>query len=226
MSFAYQQNKGKNETDTKHQLLVSTPNPNKINSPKTIQSIMKEISIFQNKPYFNQNTYNEQKNEDISTGLCETQHVYSATNKNNNNFTNVRNKFPESFNPRKEVNMPHKEKVEKWIVDVPATPINESCSLWQNKCYNPLIPTSDECEVSGVADFDMGNVNDVIEYQSRTITFLTNQNYFTDRENVRKCDGKTVQGGVDYSLYLDNYTYNDIHQIRQYEQFDDYNLQG
>ena len=226
MVFA-QQNKTKHNIETKHQLSASTQNAGISKSSKSVQLLMQELAKTQTILQSHSNLYGLPKDENmVSSGVCNPQQlVYSATSDNSLTKQYNLKKFPDTFNPRKELNMPHKEKVEKWIVGVPAAPINDNCDAWRNACYNPLIPTSDEYEESDCSDFDFSGNDDIIEYQSRMITFLINKTYFKDSENVRKSDGKLVPGGMEYDVYLnEGLDYNEFHQLNQYEQFGSYSL--
>lgn len=226
MVFA-QENKTKHNIETKHQLSASTQNAGISKSSKSVQLLMQELAKTQTILQSHPTLYGVPKDENmISPGICNPpQLLYSAASENSISKPYNLKRFPETFNPRKELNMPHKEKVEKWIVGVPAVPVNDNCDAWQNACYNPLIPTSDEYEESDCSDFDFSGNDDIIEYQSRMITFLINKTYFKDSENVRKSDGKLVPGGMDYDVYLnEGLDYNDFHHLNQYEQYGSYNL--
>lgn len=92
--------------------------------------------------------------------------------------------FPTNFNPRKEANMPHKEKVSHWVVNVPIYPSSTE-NVWYNDCYNALDPMTDQIEDSSFPNFDMSNSNDIIELQSRMITLLSNKIYQQEPEKPR-----------------------------------------
>lgn len=84
--------------------------------------------------------------------------------------------------------MPHREKVDKWIVMVPTYPSSDMDSRWDNSCYSPGIGLSDfpEDEDFESAEFDFANVLDVVEFQARAITFQCNRLYYKDMEAVRR----------------------------------------
>ena len=146
----------------------------------------------------------------------------SATTDNASLFDAKRTKFPDTFNPRKESNMPHKEKVNKWIVNIPLTPLDEDCKYWENSCYDPSIPPSDEFEDTVNEGIDLVTTSDIIEYQSRTITFLTNRDYYKDLEKVRRKDGRLNENDENNDRFK-GYDYSSFNQFEQYSTF---NLQG
>lgn len=131
-------------------------------------------------------------------------------------------KFPDSFNPRKESNMPHKEKVNKWIVEIPLKPLDEECKYWENSCYDPSIPPSDEFEDDVNEGIDLVTTSDIIEFQSRTITFLTNRDYYKDLEKVRRKDGRCSENNENNDRFK-GYDYSSFNHFEQYSTF---NLQG
>lgn len=96
--------------------------------------------------------------------------------------------FPSNFNPRKDLNMHHQEKVDKWIVMVPTYPSSDLNECWDNSCYSPLIGLSDRADDEDFqsVEFDFANFRDVLEFQSRAITFQSNRLYFRDMEVVKK----------------------------------------
>lgn len=119
-------------------------------------------------------------------------------------------KFPETFNPRKELNLPHKEKVDAWIANVPNVPFEENSLEWKNLCYDPDVPTTDEYYVlEENEELDLANDSNIINYQSKVITVLVNRDYLKDEENVRKADGLLIQGSMNYMLYNNGLDYVD-----------------
>ncbi|KAH3662206.1 hypothetical protein OGAPHI_005454 [Ogataea philodendri] len=87
-------------------------------------------------------------------------------------------RFPSEFNPRQAANMPHKEKVDKWIVNVPAYP-NQSKETWYNECYPPVVELS-TASTPEESEVEFASRQDIIEFQSRLITFLVNKSYYND----------------------------------------------
>lgn len=241
---------GKNNTDCKQTSNFNQQSPSNLNcgiskTPKSVQLLMQELTkdqTLQQSPLIE--SYKISKNENLtSSNMCNPQNLlYSSVisehinnckfnnknknDKNNHNIDYTYCKFPDTFNPRKELNMPHKEKVEKWIIGVPTLPNNERYDSWSNYCYNPMLPTSNEFEDSDdETNIDFSGNDDVIEYQSRMITFLINKNYFNDSENVRKMDGKLIPGGIEYDSYINHIMeYNDVNHTTNFDQFDYYNL--
>lgn len=119
-------------------------------------------------------------------------------------------KFPESFNPRKELNMPHKEKVNKWIKMVPEVSEEDVHVMQVESGYNPDVPTTDEFFLLEENDeLNLENDSDVINFQSKLITVLVNKDYLKDDENVRKSDGLLIQGSMNYMLYHNGLDYID-----------------
>lgn len=96
--------------------------------------------------------------------------------------------FPSNFNPRNDTNMHHQEKVDKWIVMVPTYPSSMPDQCWDNSCYTPLIGLSDRADDEDFqsVEFDFANFRDVMEFQSRAITFQSNRLYFRDLEVVKR----------------------------------------
>lgn len=139
-------------------------------------------------------------------------------------------KLPANFNPRKESNMHHREKVDKWIIQVPTYPSSTYGRQWDNSCYNPTIGLSDHYEDEEPVSFDFSNSRDVIEFQSRVITFLFNRDYYQDFENVRKCGGQlSLRSNKDFEFDYDQDYDNDSGEscdVEQYEQFKDYQLKA
>ncbi|KGK35627.1 hypothetical protein JL09_g5223 [Pichia kudriavzevii] len=103
---------------------------------------------------------------------------------------NTSSKFPETFNPRKEQNMPHKQKVDEWILQVPVAPLNIPCDLWSNECYKPYLEFAEAPETLIDNDVNMSTDSAVIEVQSKLITTLTNREYYKENELVRRYDGR------------------------------------
>lgn len=242
-----QQFSSKDNTDCKYKSNFNQQSQSNLNweiskTLKSVQLLMQESNKDQNfqlSPLTE--SYKISKNGNlVSSNLCNPQNLLysSAISENINNYIYNGNsndnhenhnkfcKFPDTFNPRKELNMPHKEKVEKWIIGVPTLPNNERCDSWTNCCYNPMLPTSNEFEDNDEeSNIDFSGNDDVIEYQSRMITFLVNKNYFNDSENVRKRDGKLIPGGIEYDTYINHIMeYNNINHTTNFDQFDYYNL--
>ncbi|ODV84882.1 hypothetical protein CANARDRAFT_17926 [[Candida] arabinofermentans NRRL YB-2248] len=90
----------------------------------------------------------------------------------------VSKKFPSEFNPRQAANMPHREKVDRWIVNVPAYP-SQFKEIWFNECYPSVVDFSTESSPS-IGDVDFTSSQDIIEFQSRMITFFVNKSYYND----------------------------------------------
>lgn len=119
-------------------------------------------------------------------------------------------RFPESFNPRKELNMPHKEKVNKWIDKVSSVIEDVADVEMDESGYNPDVPTTDEIFLfEENEDIKLESDSDVINYQSKLITLLVNKDYLKDEENVRKSDGLLIQGSMNYLLYHNGLDYID-----------------
>lgn len=64
----------------------------------------------------------------------------------------LQDRFPSTFDPRNAPNMSHKEKVDKWISDVPIYPVarprelhvrvRSSSQMWHSECYPGTVPSS------------------------------------------------------------------------------------
>lgn len=89
--------------------------------------------------------------------------------------------FPKAFNPRKEANMSHKEKVGQWIMTVPIYPSTME-EVWFNGCYSSLDPLTDQTVDLLGESYDFSNFKDVIQFQSQMITLLTNKLYWIEPE--------------------------------------------
>lgn len=124
--------------------------------------------------------------------------------------TEHHNEFPSSFDPRNAPNMPHKEKVNEWISEVPIYPIvrDESAPLWHSECYPGVVSSSSsnskedddylQCDLEdqywglntsynestmSVSGFRFGlfvDHEDMLEYQSRKITRYVKKLYQQD----------------------------------------------
>lgn len=103
-------------------------------------------------------------------------------------FEGISKNFPANFNPRKDLNLHHQEKVDKWIVLVPTYPSSRLGQSWDNSCYSPAVGLSDSNQDEDYlsADYDFGNFQDVLEFQSHTITFQSNRLYFSDSQAVKR----------------------------------------
>lgn len=229
-----QQNTNKHniETNQLHSPLPTTsPNQGLSKSSRSIQLLLQELERVQSfQPDAMSKAYGIPKDENLISKqqpLCSPS-VQDFNRNVGNSFKKAHSKgFPDSFNPRKELNMPHKEKVDKWIIQVPALPASDVGNSWENACYNPMIPTSDECidDDENCSDFDFSGDDDIIEYQSRMITFLINQSYFKDPENVRTKEGKLIPGGVESNIFLNNpLDYTDFRHLTDYDAFTNYTL--
>lgn len=126
----------------------------------------------------------------LSTNLYESSKLVCSPVPTKPSITNEKSKFPESFDPRNEKNMPQKEKVDNWIAAVPTLPVDEACTGWYSDCYNPTIPTSEELSECSSSEMNFETNKDIIYYQSKMITFLVNKGYYHDAENIRSKDGK------------------------------------
>lgn len=145
-------------------------------------------------------------------------------------------KFPDSFNPRKEVNMPHKEKVDNWMIYLPIHPSNRDHLNWKNDCYTPTLPMDiDDDDIDEEEEFcsfelkdqknkeiDFHSDRDVIDYQSKMITVLVNKAYFKEPENVRRSDGKLVPNIEFENCFVDSLDYRVYHPMNQYNEFHQY----
>lgn len=203
-----------------NQVPSSTPLPG-VSKPSNIQQMFED---FQRTKSDNFSKFDDKFFENKTKN---TQNIVSPKSPQLTDLTQTRIKFPDSFDPRAELNMPQEEKVEKWIKLVPSVPTNKTCNTWISTCYNPHIPTCDQLyeddEAENCNSFDFGNDADVIQYQSKLITFLINKNYYFELENVRGKDGKIMKSG-NWDLYDNSFGYNDLHHVIQFEQFNDYNL--
>lgn len=146
-------------------------------------------------------------------------------------------KFPETFNPRKELNMPHKEKVDNWMVYLPIQPSQRDHRDWDNDCYTPTLPIdidqddideeeeeleSFEFKDQRKREIDFHCDSDVIDYQSKMITVLVNKAYYKETENVRRSDGKLVPNVELESCFVENYDYRGYPPMNQYNDFSQY----
>ncbi|KAH3680256.1 hypothetical protein WICMUC_000437 [Wickerhamomyces mucosus] len=95
--------------------------------------------------------------------------------------------FPPSFNPRDTPNMPHKEKVNKWLDNVPIYYADES---WFNDCYPAVNSLNQDNEIDNdELIWNMNEMNelidkdDLIEFQSRIITRFAKDLYKLEDED-------------------------------------------
>lgn len=86
--------------------------------------------------------------------------------------------FPSSFNPRKANNMPSREKVNKWIQNVPFRIIHNNLLILE--CYPGIPSSSRESESS----MDFADNQDILELQCRRITRYTTNMYTKEDEPV------------------------------------------
>lgn len=157
------------------------------------------------------------------------------TNKNNKNNTenvyqkesslSLHTKFPDTFNPRKESNMHHTDKVNKWIINVPNIPLDNEGKYWENNCYDPTIASADNYEDEKTEEMDISNDIDVLEFQSRKITFLVNKAYYCDYEKVRKEDGRLEDNFIECKVHHPNYEITNFPNILNCTQYKPYNIQ-
>lgn len=93
------------------------------------------------------------------------------------------------FNPKNSPNMSHKEKVNKWIKEVPIKLINKDLEIWENNCYPAVIPIS---SCSSNSNYELTDYDDLLEFQSRKITkyvkklYDLNLNELNDDYNYQK----------------------------------------
>lgn len=200
-------------------------------SSKSAQLLMQELTraqSFQPLPQ-NNDLFGIPKSENLtSSNIYNPNFLYFTDTENISSklkASNTCTKFPDDFNPRKELNMPHKQKVEKWIVKVPVQPTDLTLNTWDNYCYDPMIPTTDESEDSDdCSEVNFSRSDDIIDYQSKMITFITNKNYFVNSENIRKFDGKLVPGGIEYGTYGNTLDYGNFHPMSEYDHYESFNV--
>jgi hypothetical protein len=196
--------------------LASTINPD-ISKLTTNKLLVKENTQISNIQAVSTNPYAYKiPREDslLAVGLVNLakNSSYSPHSTKSLNFAIKKTKFPESFNPRKEINMPQNEKVEKWMTYLPIIAIDNDYSLWENRCYEPTIPMpiDDDDEKNrreNDGDISFPSDHDVIEYQSKLITLLVNEAYFKEAESVRRSDGKFIPN-IDFNNYfVDDFKY-------------------
>lgn len=113
--------------------------------------------------------------------------------------------FPKTFNPRKEANMDHKEKVGQWIMSVPIYPSTVK-DIWFNGCYSSLDPLTDQVVDFLNETYDFSDFKDVIQFQSQLITLLTNKLYWIEPEPQK--DPESVTDGP---AFLNEYNGGKIH---------------
>ncbi|KAH3674361.1 hypothetical protein WICPIJ_009578, partial [Wickerhamomyces pijperi] len=116
------------------------------------------------------------------------------------------NIFPHTFDPRNAPNMPHREKVDKWIEQVPVYLLSTrnhysnviTEQVWHSECYPGVVPGSSSSlspsnqglnylpEVSEYDNYnnDMNDIlvdkDDILEFQSRKITMFAFEFYHRD----------------------------------------------
>ncbi|CCE73124.1 Piso0_000144 [Millerozyma farinosa CBS 7064] len=91
-----------------------------------------------------------------------------------------RHEFPSSFNPRKAIDMPSKEKVNKWIQNVPLHILGEDILI--SECY-PAVPSSGN---NSDACMDYTDTQDILELQCRKITHYATSLYKNESEQVAR----------------------------------------
>lgn len=94
----------------------------------------------------------------------------------------VRQEFPSNFNPRKASNMPSKEKVNKWIQNVPFRILQDDVLILE--CY-PAIPSSNS---NSETSMDYADNQDILELQCQRITRYTTHLYTKEDEPVARFD--------------------------------------
>lgn len=90
--------------------------------------------------------------------------------------------FPSYFNPREASNMPHQEKVNKWIESVPT--FNVSGELWESECYSVNTDLDWEekefdrglvCHES--LPFSLATADEILHLQAKRLDTLVRRNY-------------------------------------------------
>lgn len=96
--------------------------------------------------------------------------------------------FPSYFNPRTATNMPHGEKVNKWIENVPV--FNVSGDLWESDCYsiNDNVDWEEEEFDFGLAhkhehfSFSLATADEVLYLQAKRVDTLVRKMYALSSE--------------------------------------------
>lgn len=123
------------------------------------------------------------------------------TNQLKDNEADFRNGIPSSFNPRTASNMPTKEKVNKWMNTLPVHLIGGELSLLA--CYPAVATLSAHSDTN----FDFGETQDILEFQSRKITQFATELYLNENEPIRH--GQPLQEEDFVEAYYENMQYDD-----------------
>ncbi|KAG7812067.1 hypothetical protein KL921_001299 [Ogataea angusta] len=149
-------------------------------SPVPIGQLTPFLVANQHPRQMSNNTPRKQRQHDHSPLSPSIQPIFILPNDHDRDmmsYTEIQ-RFPSEFNPRQAANMPHKEKVDKWIVNVPAYP-HQGKETWYNECYPSVVELS-TASTPEESDVDFTSHQDIIEFQSRMITFLVNRSYYND----------------------------------------------
>lgn len=132
--------------------------------------------------------------------------------------------FPLGFNPRNSPNMPHREKVNRWINEVPVhfLTCRDGVEIWHSDCYPAVIPIT-SCSTTSGFMLDSPNYDsrseeimsnelfiddeDVLEFQSRKITEYVRRLYHMDQSDMMLRGGSTIS----------NYDYDSSSEQQQYQ---------
>lgn len=94
--------------------------------------------------------------------------------------------FPTFFNPRTASNMPHREKVNSWIENIPVYEIEEG--LWESECYDmeySMEWEEDEFEspdVYGTSTISYATNDEILFLQARKFETLVRKSYESENE--------------------------------------------
>lgn len=144
------------------------------------------------------------------TSLSPTQKGLFILNEDSNM---VMLEFPSTFNPRKTSNMPPKEKVNKWIQNVPFRIIHDDILILE--CY-PAIPSSSSNSESSM---DFADNQDILELQCRRITRYTTHMYTKEDEPVARIDESSDDDFYDSEGNLIQYDTNIAHMESTFDNF-------
>lgn len=197
-------------TATKTNIMFNSSNnndftaKNKVNEPVTSTPLNLEnpypvnLNFNLNSKSLNHNITNDNYFDDDLFG--DDQPVYESINPS---VLPVRNKFPDSFNPRGTNNMSHKEKVNNWMNGIPIFIISsgnnnssyndvddDDRDVWYNECYPANFPPSST--YSEELSF-INSINDLLLDEEYSQLFNNHQNeLFVDNDDIQEFQARKI----------------------------------
>lgn len=99
----------------------------------------------------------------------------------NNEKEKKKNEFPINFNPRKTPNMPSKEKINKWMKNIPYYYDDNDQIIFD---YFPAVATSTSSTCDSNKNIDLSETDAIIEHQARKVTRFATKLYVNEDESV------------------------------------------